>query len=190
MPDNLSVFQFMLLGMIPESIRFKLNMSVIPSSTQTYLQRIFDALFDDYAANPNRRTFSSQMMSAQISDEEAANATKGFTRREIIANSMLVVLAGHETTASTLQFVLHHLVSHPTVQERLHESVKNTDLESYEQVRECRYLDAIIKESMRLFSPAPFGMRTCTETTEVAEGLTVEAGTSSVSTAQNGYLAN
>merc|ERR1711892_218067 len=90
MPDNLSVFQFMLLGLIPESIRFKLNMSVIPSSTQTYLQRIFDALFDDYAANPNRRTFSSQMMSA-----------------------------------STLQFVLHRLVSHPPVQELLHESVKN-----------------------------------------------------------------
>ena len=38
-------------------------------------------------------------------------------------------------------------------------------------------MDAVIKEVMRLFAPAPFGMRTCTETTEVAEGLTIEKGT-------------
>ena len=165
--------------MIPESVRYKLNINVMAKSTQTYFRRMFDALFDNYAQNPNRRTFSSQMMSSLISDETArtGDATKGFTKREIIANSILVILAGHETTASTLQFVLYHLVAHPTIQEQLYESVKDVDVQNYEQVRDCRYLDAIIKESMRLFAVAPFGLRTCTETTDIAEGVTVERGT-------------
>ena len=67
--------------MIPESVRYKLNINVMAKSTQTYFRRMFDALFDDYAQNPNRRTFSSQMMSSLISDETArtGDATKGFT---------------------------------------------------------------------------------------------------------------
>ena len=34
----------------------------------------------------------------------------GFTKREIMANAMLVILAGHETTASVMQFILFILV--------------------------------------------------------------------------------
>ena len=62
----MSMYTFIFLGMIPESIRYKLNINVMAKSTQTYFRRMFDALFDDYAQNPNRRTFSSQMMSSQI----------------------------------------------------------------------------------------------------------------------------
>jgi len=37
------------------------------------------------------------------------NVNKGFTKSEIIANAMLVIIAGHETTASVLQFLLFEL---------------------------------------------------------------------------------
>ena len=45
------------------------------------------------------------MMSSIIDDNKMLDkgVTKGFTLREIKANSLLVILAGYETTASTLQ---------------------------------------------------------------------------------------
>ena len=45
------------------------------------------------------------MMSSIIDDSKMLDKgiTKGFTVREIKANSLLVILAGYETTASTLQ---------------------------------------------------------------------------------------
>ena len=45
------------------------------------------------------------MMSTIIDDSRMLDkgVTRGFTTREIKANSLLVILAGYETTASTLQ---------------------------------------------------------------------------------------
>ena len=129
-PENMSPFHFMLLGLIPKFLRDKLNMYLCPRPTQKYFKRVFDRLFSDYEASPNRRTFSSQMMSSQIPD--GSNATKGFTKREIIANAVLVILAGQETTASTLQFVLYKLAVHPDIQDQLFNKVKKIDLQSYE----------------------------------------------------------
>ena len=129
-PENMSPIHFMLLGLIPEFIRDKLDIYLCPRPTQKYFKRVFDRLFADYEANPNSRTFSSQMMSSQIPD--GSSATKGFTKREIIANAILVILAGQETTASTLQFVLYKLAVHPDIQDELYDKVKKVDLQSYE----------------------------------------------------------
>jgi len=49
------------------------------------------------------------MLANQIPDEKAQGATKGFTSYEILANSIVFILAGHETTASTLQFFWYEM---------------------------------------------------------------------------------
>ena len=76
---------------------------------------------------------------------------KGFTPSEIYANSMVVISAGHETTASTLQFVMFMLAANPDVQERLYKTINKENM-TYEEIRDSKYLDAVIKGKTGLIS--------------------------------------
>ena len=106
--------------------------------------------------------------------------TKGFTSSEIHANAVLVILAGFETTASTLQFILFCLCKNANIQEELFEATKSFDVTSYDSIKDFKLLDAIIKETMRLYPAVPVNTRYCSETTEIKEGLTIDAGTTIV----------
>ena len=46
------------------------------------------------------------------------------TEEEILAQAMLFVLAGYDTTASTLAFLLHSLMENPDVQQTLYEDIQ------------------------------------------------------------------
>ena len=47
------------------------------------------------------------------------------TKEEIIGNSFVMILAGYETTAQTLQFLMYYLAYYPEVQEKLREEIQN-----------------------------------------------------------------
>jgi cytochrome P450 family 3 subfamily A len=76
---------------------------------------------------------------------------------QIVANSVLFFEAAYETLSSSLGFITHLLVQHPSVQERLSEELTKF-LEShvsldYEAFSELKYLDAVIHEALRIFPP-------------------------------------
>jgi len=128
------------------------------------------------------KCFATKMMSSLIPTEAThdANITKGFTLPEVHSNAVLVILAGFETTASTLQFIFFSLCKHPSIQQELYEASKSIDVTKYESLKDFKLLDAIIKETMRLYPAALINSRYCSETTEIKEGLTIEAGTTVV----------
>ena len=70
--------------------------------------------------------------------------------------------AGHDTIGWTLTYALFLVGHHPEVQAKVHEEVDNffSKFESEDDItvdslRELKYIDAIIKETLRLFSPIP-----------------------------------
>ncbi len=70
---------------------------------------------------------------------------------QVIDEILIVLIAGHETTANALSWTLYLLASHPQEMERLKQETK------YLGVRDCVTNDAlatVIKESMRLYPPA------------------------------------
>uniref|UniRef100_T1GY74 Cytochrome P450 n=1 Tax=Megaselia scalaris TaxID=36166 RepID=T1GY74_MEGSC len=72
------------------------------------------------------------------------------------------LFAGHDTTSHTLGFFLYNVAKHPEVQEKLYEEIinvfgsipENTELTT-RKLNELKYLEAVIKESMRLYSTTP-----------------------------------
>lgn len=44
---------------------------------------------------------------------------EGLTKNEIIANAVLFFLAGFETTATTLNFIMYELTMNPDIQEKV-----------------------------------------------------------------------
>jgi len=182
-PEGSSLLTFFIYALIPESIRFALNITVYASETDRYFRGLVEYLSSEYkrkeaAGEKHNSDFASMMMANEISEEKAASASKGFTHEEILANAMLFILAGHETTASTLQFFWYLICMNPAVQDQIYEEIQNKEKFNYEDIRDFKLLDACIKETMRMFPPAPILSRYCSEDTTIGEGITVEKGAS------------
>uniref|UniRef100_A0A183GR35 Cytochrome P450 n=1 Tax=Heligmosomoides polygyrus TaxID=6339 RepID=A0A183GR35_HELPZ len=76
------------------------------------------------------------------------------TREEITAQCFVFLLAGFDTTATSLAFVTHLLARNPLVQKNLQEEIDqhcSRDTISYETLKSMRYLDCIVKESLRMY---------------------------------------
>jgi cytochrome P450 len=123
--------------------------------------------------DPERRDVLSLLVGARGDGGEA------FTDREIRDQVMTLMFAGHDTSTSTLTFMLHELARHPEVTRRLREEQDRvlggatptaTQLE-----REMPYLDMVLDEVLRLYPPAWIGPRRAVREFEFG-GCTVPKG--------------
>ena len=70
-----------------------------------------------------------------------------------------MVFAATDTTSNTLSRILDLLVHHPEVQERLREELRTSGAAEgipYNQLNQLPYLDAVCRETLRLYVPSPF----------------------------------
>jgi len=86
-----------------------------------------------------------------------------FSDREIRDQLMTLMFAGHDTSTSTLTFMLHELARHPEVVRRLHEEqdrvLGGTSPTAQQLEKEMPYLDMVLDEVLRLYPPAWIGPR-------------------------------
>jgi cytochrome P450 len=80
----------------------------------------------------------------------------GLDDEEVRAQALIFLLAGHETTATSLTFALHLIGHHPDVQERVRAEADAVlgPTPQAEDVLELRYTTMVVKEAMRLFPAA------------------------------------
>ncbi len=90
-------------------------------------------------------------------------AGEGFADKEIRDQVMTLMFAGHDTSTSTLTFMMHELARHPDVLARLcaeQDEVLAGRTPSIEELeREMPYLDMVLDEVLRLYPPAWIGPR-------------------------------
>lgn len=88
-----------------------------------------------------------------------SESSKGLSRTEIVLNMGLFISAGTDTTATALTGWTYYVCTHPRVYERLVRDVRGAfaaevDIK-WEKVKELRFLEATLKEALRLFPPSP-----------------------------------
>ncbi|XP_039278713.1 probable cytochrome P450 6a13 [Nilaparvata lugens] len=83
----------------------------------------------------------------------------------------------YETTARAMSFMFYSLAQYPDVQSRLREEVKKLSKEqiTLEEVQKLPYLDMVFSEVLRMYPPATFLRKKCTQDCELS-GVKVEAG--------------
>lgn len=109
------------------------------------------------APDESRRDILSLLLA--VRDDEG----RGFSDKEVRDQVMTLMFAGHDTSTSTLTFMMHELARHPDVVARLQEEQdrvlggETPDIETLE--REMPYLDMVLDEVLRLYPPAWIGPR-------------------------------
>lgn len=89
----------------------------------------------------------------QLASESCFIITEKFDELDIAANSFLFLVAGFETTATTMSYCLYELAINQNVQEKLRsevQEVKSTSKKlTYELLKGMTYLDAVISGELK-----------------------------------------
>ncbi|KAF8557928.1 cytochrome P450 [Imleria badia] len=97
-----------------------------------------------------------------------ANAKIKLTDEELLSQMRTLLIAGHETTATSISFILLELARSPQVQSRLRDEIRKTEAAVYargdsqlevQDVDAMSYLNAVIKEGLRLHPAGPHAFR-------------------------------
>jgi len=99
--------------------------------------------------------------------------------RQVRDEAVTLVLAGHETTANALTWTFILLAQHPDVEARLHaelDGVLAGRLPTVDDLRRLEYTALVIRESLRLYPPAPTIGREALDAVELG-GYRIPKGT-------------
>ncbi|XP_075979476.1 putative cytochrome P450 6a13 [Anticarsia gemmatalis] len=105
------------------------------------------------------------------------------TDEVLAAQAFFFFLAGVDPSSATMFAAMMELGRHPEIQERVHKEVdaifeKYNNQLTYDAITEMGYLDNIISECLRLYSPVGLITRQCTKDTVLPVGnIPVEKGT-------------
>lgn len=156
--------------------------------TETVIQRRRETLVNDQEktnrggsnecddlGQKRRMAFLDVLLQSTINGEPLSNED---IREEVDT----FMFEGHDTTTSGISFCLYEISRHPTVQQRLiheilevigHDKKKTMSLRD---LNELKYMDCVIKESLRLHPPVPIIGRNFTEDVDI-RGKLIPAGT-------------
>lgn len=110
----------------------------------------------------------------RVQDEDGT----GMTERQLRDEMMTLFFTGHETTSLALAWTWYLLAQHPEVDARLAEEVERAlgqRTPTHEDIPQLPFIDAVIKESLRLYPPAYGVVRQALKSCEFC-GYTIPAG--------------
>lgn len=121
-----------------------------------YLERYLHTLIERKRGQHDSQDVLAALVRAH--DEDGAQMSDD----ELLGHAFTLFVAGHETTSNALTWTVFLLDQHPRVLATLMEEIDQElgdRAPTAEDLRRMTFLDAVIKESLRLLPPAPIGIR-------------------------------
>ncbi|MET0282921.1 MAG: cytochrome P450 [Polyangiales bacterium] len=136
-------------------------------------QIVRDIVRERRASGEDRGDLLSMLISARDEDGSA------LTDQDIGAETLTMLLAGHDTTAHTMTWAWYLLTQNPTLLDALTQEVRGTLGErevGFDDLPRLTLTDRVVRETLRLYPPAWFADRVNAQDTELG-GFHVPAGT-------------
>ncbi|NXY82688.1 CP3AT protein, partial [Alcedo cyanopectus] len=162
-----------------------MRVTLLPSEVMDFFKGVFIKLKKEREkdSNMDRVDFLQLMIDSQNSQESAksaeTNSCKKLSDEEILAQALIFVFAGYETTSSTLSYISYNLATHPDVQQQLQDEIDanlpNKATPTYNAIMQMDYLDMVVNESLRLFPAGGRIERVCKKTVEI-NSVTIPKG--------------
>ncbi|KAJ4478577.1 cytochrome P450 [Lentinula lateritia] len=109
------------------------------------------------------------LLSIMMKENMKAHDEDKLEEAEIIAQMSTFIFAAMDTTSSAMSRILHLLALHPEVQDKLRQEIIAAQKEcqggqlSYDELVGLPYLDAVCRETLRLYAPVSSMLRKSTE---------------------------
>jgi cytochrome P450 len=135
------------------------------------------------AADPARRAQPPNLLEAMIvaADAGPRDGAETISDREVAGNVLTMLLAGEDTTANTLAWLIYLLHRHPEALQRAQREVRDLGLDAAaftpDHLAALDYLEACAHETMRLKPVGPFQVLEALRDTAIA-GIRIPKGTS------------
>jgi len=103
------------------------------------------------AEQPERVDFLAMFMNS--TDKATGEA---MTDKELLDELMTMIIAGHETSAITLNWVWYFLSKYPEVEKKVHAEVDNasyTDIPEFDDLEQLPYVKQVVEEALRYYPP-------------------------------------
>ena len=149
---------------------------LIPSKSFNEGLRVVEAFIETYITQALALTPSELEQKSSKSDT-FVHALARFTRsRKVIRDQiMAILLAGRDTTASTLSWAFLELARNPHVVEKLRCEIfdrlgPSGRVPTYQDIKDMKYLTYIINETLRLYPAVPYNVRNSLVDTTLPRG--------------------
>lgn len=124
---------------------------------RAYLDRLIYRVIAERRADPTDRGDLLSMLLASVNSEDATDGAEArMSDRQVRDECLTVLLAGHETTANALSFLLWQLARDPELQETLADEAKrvlNGRLPSADDYPQLPFAEQVVAEGLRLYPP-------------------------------------
>ncbi|XP_057619733.1 cytochrome P450 3A11-like [Chionomys nivalis] len=158
----------------------RLNVSMFPKDSMAFFKKFLERTKENRLNSKQKhRVDFLQLMMNSHNNSRDKESHKALSDMEMMAQSVVFIFAGYETTSSTLAFILYLLATHPDIQKKLQEEINvalpNKAPPSYDKVMEMEYLDMVLSETLRLYPIANRLERVCKQDVEM-DGVFVPKG--------------
>ncbi|GFF22651.1 cytochrome P450 52A5 [Aspergillus udagawae] len=160
------IFRLGMFDFVVSKRRFRRELKVMDDFIQPYINRALSLTPSELDQKLSKR-------------ETFLDALARFTRDPRVLRDQIVavLLAGRDTTAVTLSFCVFELARNPDVVAKLREEIsarlglgRSAQKPSYSDLKEMRYLNAVLNETMRLYPAVPFNVRNSLRDTTLPRG--------------------
>ncbi|XP_064122320.1 cytochrome P450 6k1-like [Macrobrachium nipponense] len=178
----LRVLKFMVVAAFPFITGF-IDLGVFPEE-KFFFQQVAEETIAARRRGAKRGDFLDLLLEAQASEKnfpDDQTKAKILDDATIISQSILFIVVGYDTTATTIAIASYLSSKNPEAQQRLRqelqEIVRKEGTITYQGVMDAKYLDACIMETLRLYPPAPNLERVCSKDYKVpGTNITVRKG--------------
>ncbi|KAJ5899221.1 hypothetical protein N7495_003965 [Penicillium taxi] len=149
------LFRFGIFNVLMSRKEFRRNLKIMDNFMQPYIETVL--------------SLSTAELNQKLSKpENFLESLAGFTRDPVVLRDQLIaiLLAGRDTTASTLAFCFFELARNPEIVIKLRDEIHNLlglgsdgKKPTYQDIKEMKYLAAVINETLRLYPVVPFNVR-------------------------------
>ncbi|CAL4130221.1 unnamed protein product [Meganyctiphanes norvegica] len=171
------ILKFFLKNLLPRFIRRGFNIGMVGNNPNiVYLKKVAEQSIKVRKEGVYRGDFLDLIIEGSKLHRDAVDEIC------VISQAVMFLISGYDTTATTLAFTCWNLANNPEYQDKIREELKqNMDAHggyNYKSVMECKLLEAIIMETLRMYPPAFSLERKCSKDYKLPNSdLTIKKGT-------------
>ncbi|KAH9628324.1 hypothetical protein HF086_018256 [Spodoptera exigua] len=152
------------LDMLYPGLLKSLNLSIFPRDVQNFFKNLVDHIITQRNGKPSKRNDFMDLIlelreMGQINSTKHGNTTKPIeiTPEIMASQAFTFYVAGYETSAATMSYMLYQLAINQSIQNKLRSEVDkitqaNNGEITYDTIKEMKYLSKVFDETLRMYS--------------------------------------